>query len=320
VPRAGLTTGSSPRQRRWPTRWRRAGSPWLSRRPPRCAPTVAVRACRQPRLPPAPHHDARQERTGRRARPCRHVSVVARRHVNEPYELPEPDQHLLWVDSMRVAAAVASVGSPIKMNDEIHCNTLPHRHPHLCPRHLDDPIVGGPSIRGWPLFVGNPEELLAIAAAIKARRRVGAAVPDVAARPSPSFEDRDAPDAFCASRLRHNEATGSCPIPADWRPNPRAKSRTVRRGELPRALPKASVGVQVAATGRSTPTTPFTRCFGKNGGGSSRCWSYPHGLSRAKRALPCRRGESNRNPTSRHRRRIPRRRGVILRREEGRHQ
>jgi hypothetical protein len=38
---------------------------------------------------------------------------------------------------------------------EIHCNTLPHRHPHLCPRHLDDPIVGGPSIRCWPLFVGN---------------------------------------------------------------------------------------------------------------------------------------------------------------------
>jgi Zinc-binding dehydrogenase len=34
----------------------------------------------------------------------RHVSVVARRHVNEPYELPEPDQHQFWVDSMKVAA------------------------------------------------------------------------------------------------------------------------------------------------------------------------------------------------------------------------
>jgi hypothetical protein len=126
---------------------------------------------------------------------------------------------------MKVAAAVASVGSPITMNDEIHCNTLPRRHPHLCPRHLDDPIVGGPSIRGWPLFVGNPEELLAIAAAIKARRRAGAAVPDVAARPSPSFEDRDAPDAFCASRLRHNEATGSCPIPTPIGVRTRARSR-----------------------------------------------------------------------------------------------
>ena len=45
---------------------------------------------------------------------------------------------------MRVAAAVASVVCPVKMNYEIHGNTLPHLHLHLFPRHVEDPFLGGP--------------------------------------------------------------------------------------------------------------------------------------------------------------------------------
>jgi diadenosine tetraphosphate (Ap4A) HIT family hydrolase len=78
-----------------------------------------------------------------------YVCVVSKRHVNEPYDLPPAEQRLFWRDAMTVAQAVASVVSPIKMNYEIHGNTLPHLHLHLFPREPEDPYVGGaPSIPG----------------------------------------------------------------------------------------------------------------------------------------------------------------------------
>lgn len=95
-------------------------------------------------------------------------SVVSRRHVNEPFELAEAEQRQFWSDSMLVAAAVASVVTPIKMNYEIHGNTLPHLHLHLFPRHLDDPFVGGPIDPRLASVRRSEEELHALAAAINA--------------------------------------------------------------------------------------------------------------------------------------------------------
>jgi diadenosine tetraphosphate (Ap4A) HIT family hydrolase len=63
-----------------------------------------------------------------------YVCVVARRYVVEPFELSHGEQHQFWCDAMVVARSVASVTSPIKMNYEIHGNTLPHLHLHLYPR------------------------------------------------------------------------------------------------------------------------------------------------------------------------------------------
>jgi diadenosine tetraphosphate (Ap4A) HIT family hydrolase len=97
-----------------------------------------------------------------------YVCVVARRHVNEPFELPVDEQHQFWADSMRVAAAVASVVSPIKMNYEIHGNTLPHLHLHLFPRHADDPFVGGPIDPRRAAVTRSNEQLLELAASINA--------------------------------------------------------------------------------------------------------------------------------------------------------
>ncbi|MEO5840748.1 MAG: HIT family protein [Acidimicrobiales bacterium] len=77
--------------------------------------------------------------------PLRHyVCVVARDHVLEPYEMSPGRQAAFWNEAMMIARAVASVAQPIKMNYEIHGNTLPHLHLHLFPRSLDDPFVGGP--------------------------------------------------------------------------------------------------------------------------------------------------------------------------------
>jgi diadenosine tetraphosphate (Ap4A) HIT family hydrolase len=73
-----------------------------------------------------------------------YVCVVARRHVVEPFEMTADEQSSFWHDAMHVAQAVADHMRPVKMNYEIHGNTLPHLHLHLFPRHADDPFVGGP--------------------------------------------------------------------------------------------------------------------------------------------------------------------------------
>jgi diadenosine tetraphosphate (Ap4A) HIT family hydrolase len=73
-----------------------------------------------------------------------YVCVVAKRHVVEPFELTAHEQAEFWLDAMLVARAVAELVRPIKMNYEIHGNTLPHLHLHLLPRQVDDPYVGGP--------------------------------------------------------------------------------------------------------------------------------------------------------------------------------
>ena len=73
-----------------------------------------------------------------------YVCVTSKSHVNEPFELPPPEQSTFWRDAMRVACVVADLFNPVKMNYEIHGNTVPHLHLHLFPRHLDDPCVGGP--------------------------------------------------------------------------------------------------------------------------------------------------------------------------------
>jgi diadenosine tetraphosphate (Ap4A) HIT family hydrolase len=73
-----------------------------------------------------------------------YVCIVARKHYVEPFEMPPEEQAHFWQDAMAIAAAVDLVVNPIKMNDEIHGNTLPHLHLHLFPRQPDDPYVGGP--------------------------------------------------------------------------------------------------------------------------------------------------------------------------------
>jgi diadenosine tetraphosphate (Ap4A) HIT family hydrolase len=73
-----------------------------------------------------------------------HACVVAKRHVVEPFELPEPERAAFWTESMVVARALAELLEPVKMNYEIHGNTIPHLHMHLFPRFRGDPYEGEP--------------------------------------------------------------------------------------------------------------------------------------------------------------------------------
>lgn len=100
-----------------------------------------------------------------------YVCVVARQHVNEPYELSRDEQARFWLDAMLVAEAVASLVTPIKMNYEVHGNTLPHLHLHLYPRHAQDPFVGGPIDHQRASVTRSTDDLDALRRVVEERLR-----------------------------------------------------------------------------------------------------------------------------------------------------
>src|SRR5438093_176337 len=113
----------------WALRRSRTGCPICRRRHPRdVVATLPASWVTAPRQAPLPGY----------------VAVVARQHVVEPLELPPSAGHAFWDDVMLVAKCVADLFSPVKMNYELHGNTVPHLHVHIYPRYRDDPYVGGP--------------------------------------------------------------------------------------------------------------------------------------------------------------------------------
>jgi diadenosine tetraphosphate (Ap4A) HIT family hydrolase len=69
---------------------------------------------------------------------------VAKRHVEEPFDLPDRTAARFWVEAMEVAKALFDSLHPKKINYEIHGNTMPHLHMHLFPRFDGDPFEGRP--------------------------------------------------------------------------------------------------------------------------------------------------------------------------------
>jgi diadenosine tetraphosphate (Ap4A) HIT family hydrolase len=96
-----------------------------------------------------------------------YVCVVAKRHVEEPYELPRDERVLFWDDAMRVAETVPQSIRPKKMNYQIHGNTIPHLHMHLLPRFDGNPFEGGPIEVARLEFSRTAAKLQALARAIE---------------------------------------------------------------------------------------------------------------------------------------------------------
>ena len=96
-----------------------------------------------------------------------YVAVVAKRHVVEPFELPAPSGFAFWRDVLLVAKALADLFSPVKMNYEIHGNTIPHLHVHLYPRFHADPFVGRPIDPREASFARSKAERTRIGRAIR---------------------------------------------------------------------------------------------------------------------------------------------------------
>ena len=68
--------------------------------------------------------------------------LIAKRHVVELYELDDAEL-LAWMKEVQVCArALKAVSGAVKINYEIHGNTIPHLHMHLYPRTRDDPFAG----------------------------------------------------------------------------------------------------------------------------------------------------------------------------------
>ena len=72
-----------------------------------------------------------------------YICVISKVHAVEPFDLPDLGA-AFWLEAMAVAQVINRLYQPVKLNYDIHGNTLPHLHMHLFPRQPDDGFVGRP--------------------------------------------------------------------------------------------------------------------------------------------------------------------------------
>jgi diadenosine tetraphosphate (Ap4A) HIT family hydrolase len=73
-----------------------------------------------------------------------YACLVFSRHAVELHELSPTEGAAFMHDAQRLSAAVAQLMEPIKLNYEIHGNTVPHLHMHFFPRYVGDAFEGRP--------------------------------------------------------------------------------------------------------------------------------------------------------------------------------
>jgi diadenosine tetraphosphate (Ap4A) HIT family hydrolase len=70
--------------------------------------------------------------------------AVMKRHAVELDELSEAEVAALMWDVRRVAGVLREIPNCVKLNYEVHGNTIPHLHVHLYPRYRVDPFERSP--------------------------------------------------------------------------------------------------------------------------------------------------------------------------------
>ncbi|MEO5826445.1 MAG: HIT family protein [Gemmatimonadales bacterium] len=73
-----------------------------------------------------------------------YACLVSRRHVVELHDLTNSEGAAFMRDVQRLSSVLATVPGAVKLNYEVHGNTLPHLHMHFFPRFRNDPFEGGP--------------------------------------------------------------------------------------------------------------------------------------------------------------------------------
>ncbi len=68
--------------------------------------------------------------------------ILCKKHFIELQEIPPQDLMNFMMDVQKVAKALKEVSGAVKINFELHGNTIPHLHIHLFPRYLDDSFPG----------------------------------------------------------------------------------------------------------------------------------------------------------------------------------
>jgi diadenosine tetraphosphate (Ap4A) HIT family hydrolase len=64
--------------------------------------------------------------------------LVLKRHAVELHEMPEGEAGAFMLDLRELSRAVQEITGAVKLNWEIHGNTIPHLHAHLFPRYVGD--------------------------------------------------------------------------------------------------------------------------------------------------------------------------------------
>jgi len=70
--------------------------------------------------------------------------LLFKRHAIELYELSADEAAAFMRDVQRTAKAVHEITRAVKLNYEIHGNTIPHLHLHLFPRYIGDQFENQP--------------------------------------------------------------------------------------------------------------------------------------------------------------------------------
>ena len=73
-----------------------------------------------------------------------YACLVSRIHAVELHDLQPGDAQAFMRDACRVSRALSAVTAAVKLNYEIHGNTLPHLHMHFFPRYRGDLFEGRP--------------------------------------------------------------------------------------------------------------------------------------------------------------------------------
>ena len=103
--------------------------------------------------------------------------VMSKKHAVELFDLADEDAFAFMKDVMVTAKALKEVTGALKINYEIHGNTLPHLHLHLYPRYLandrfSDGVVD-PRVINPPTYSGK--EFLEFVSSI--RKELASALP-----------------------------------------------------------------------------------------------------------------------------------------------
>lgn len=120
--------------------------------------------------------------------------LFTRRHVVELHDLSPDEAAAFMRDVQRTGSALQSVTGAIKLNYEIHGNTIPHLHVHFFPRYPGDPFEGGPiDPRGSPHQLYAPGEHARLGNALRAALGSGQAPAQGGGSRPPGLHDPTAP-------------------------------------------------------------------------------------------------------------------------------
>ncbi len=73
-----------------------------------------------------------------------YACLVSRTHAVELHDLTEQTASAFMRDARKVSRALLAATGAVKLNYEIHGNTLPHLHMHFFPRYRGDRFEGRP--------------------------------------------------------------------------------------------------------------------------------------------------------------------------------